>query len=225
MGKLIVIDGLDGSGKTTQCEMLLSELQSQGKNVRLISFPMYDTVGATFVKLYLDGALGAHPDDTNPYAAATFYAIDRYYSFKTDWEEFYNEPDSVIIAARYTTANAVHQLSKLAREDWDGYLSWLFDFEYNRLGLPEPDLVLYLEMKPEISLELIRRRNEATGAHSDIHESDAEYLNNCYKAAIYSADKMGWEHIKCYEGKDPLPTEDIQTAITEKVVKLLDVSE
>lgn len=225
MGKLIVIDGLDGSGKSTQCDLLFAELQNQGKNVRLVSFPRYDSVGSTFVKLYLDGALGSHPDDTNAYAAATFYAIDRYYSFKTEWEEFYNQPDSVVIAARYTTANAVHQLSKLDREEWDSFLSWLFDFEYEKLGIPKPDLVLFLEMKPEISLDLIRRRNEETGAHSDIHERDVEYLNLCYKAALYSADKMGWEHIKCYDGKDPLTIDDIQSAIMEKVVKLLDVTE
>lgn len=223
MGKLIAIDGLDGSGKSTQCELLFSELTSQGKNVRLVSFPRYDSVGSTFVRLYLDGKLGADPSDTNPYAASTFYAVDRYFSYRTEWEEFYKEPDSVIIAARYTTANAVHQLSKLERDDWDDFLDWLFDFEYNKLGLPKPDLVLYLEMKPEISQELIKRRNAETGGHSDIHEASAEYLNACYKAALYSSDKMGWERIQCYDGKDPLSIDEIQAKIMEKVVMLLDV--
>ena len=223
MGKLIAIDGLDGSGKSTQCELLYNELTAQGKNVRLISFPRYDSVGATFVKLYLGGKLGSDPSDTNPYAASTFYAVDRYYSFRTEWEEFYKEPDSVIIAARYTTANAVHQLSKLERDDWDDFLNWLFDFEYKKLGIPEPDMVLYLEMKPEISQELIRRRNAETGAQSDIHESSAEYLNACYKAALYSSDKMGWERIQCYDGKEPLSIDEIQAKIMEKVVMLLDV--
>lgn len=223
MGKLIAIDGLDGSGKSTQCELLYNELTAQGKNVRLISFPRYDSVGATFVKLYLGGKLGSDPSDTNPYAASTFYAVDRYYSFRTEWEEFYKEPDSVIIAARYTTANAVHQLSKLERDDWDDFLNWLFDFEYSKLGIPKPDMVLYLEMKPEISQELIRRRNEQTGSHSDIHEASAEYLNACYKAALYSSDKMGWERIQCYDGKEPLGIDEIQAKIMEKVVMLLDV--
>ena len=225
MGKLIAIDGLDGSGKSTQCELLYNELTSQGKNVRLVSFPRYDSVGATFVKLYLDGKLGNDPSDTNPYAASTFYAVDRYYSYRTEWEEFYKEPDSVIIAARYTTANAVHQLSKLERDDWDDFLNWLFDFEYVKLGLPKPDMVLYLEMKPEISQELIRRRNDETGAHSDIHENNEDYLNACYKAAVYSSDKMGWERIRCYDGKDPLSIDEIQSKIMEKVVMLLDVGE
>ena len=215
--------GLDGSGKSTQCELLYNELTAQGKNVRLISFPRYDSVGATFVKLYLGGKLGSDPSDTNPYAASTFYAVDRYYSFRTEWEEFYKEPDSVIIAARYTTANAVHQLSKLERDDWDDFLNWLFDFEYSKLGIPKPDMVLYLEMKPEISQELIRRRNEQTGSHSDIHEASAEYLNACYKAALYSSDKMGWERIQCYDGKEPLGIDEIQAKIMEKVVMLLDV--
>lgn len=225
MGKLIAIDGLDGSGKSTQCELLYNELSAQGKNVRLVSFPRYDSVGATFVKLYLDGKLGGDPSDTNPYAASTFYAVDRYYSYRTEWEEFYKEPDSVIIAARYTTANAVHQLSKLERDDWDDFLSWLVDFEYGKLGLPKPDLVLYLEMKPEISQELIKRRNEKTGAQSDIHEKNDEYLNACYKAALYSSDKMGWERIQCYDGKEPLSIDEIQEKIMEKVVMLLDVGE
>lgn len=225
MGKLIVIDGLDGSGKSTQCELLFDELSAQGKNVRLISFPRYDSVGSTFVKMYLDGKFGSDPSDTNPYAASTFYAVDRYCSFRTEWEQFYNEPDSVIIAVRYTTANAVHQLSKLERDYWDDFLSWLFDFEYNKLGIPKPDMVLYLEMKPEISLELIKRRNAETGAQSDIHESSEEYLNACYKAALYSSDKMGWERIQCYEGKDPLSIDEIQAKIMEKVVMLLDVRE
>ena len=225
MGKLIVIDGLDGSGKSTQCELLLSELSAQGKNVRLVSFPRYDSVGSTFVKLYLNGDLGDNPSDTSPYAAATFYALDRYYSYRKEWADFYAEEDSVVIAARYTTANAVHQLSKLDREYWDGFLSWLCDFEYKKLGIPEPDLVLYLEMKPEISMRLIEQRNEATGAHSDIHEKDADYLNLCYKAALYAADKMGWEHVKCYDGKDPLSIDEIQTMIAEKVVKMLDVAQ
>lgn len=225
MGKLIAIDGLDGSGKSTQCELLYNELSAQGKNVRLVSFPRYDSVGATFVKLYLDGKLGSAPGDTNPYAASTFYAVDRYYSYRTEWEEFYKEPDSVIIAARYTTANAVHQLSKLERDDWDDFLSWLVDFEYVKLGLPKPDLVLYLEMKPEISRELIKRRNTETGAQSDIHEKNEDYLNACYKAALYSSDKMGWERISCYDGKDPLTIDEIQAKIMEKVVMLLDVEE
>ena len=225
MGKLIAIDGLDGSGKTTQCQLLCDELKAQGKNVRLISFPNYESVGSTFVKLYLDGKLGDHPDDTNPYAAATFYAVDRYFSYRTEWKDFYSEPDSVIIAARYTTANAVHQLSKLDRDEWDDYLGWLFDFEYSKLGLPKPDLVLFLEMKPEISQELIRRRNEETGSTGDIHEKDSEYLSACYKAALYSSDKMGWDRIQCYDGKEPLSIDEIQSKIMEKVVMLLDVAE
>lgn len=225
MGKLIAIDGLDGSGKSTQCQLLFEELKNQGKNVRLVSFPRYDSEGSALVHLYLEGKLGDRPDDTNPYAAATFFAADRYYSYQTEWKDFYNEPDSVIIAARYTTANAVHQLSKMDRDYWDDYLTWLFDFEYVKLGLPKPDMVLYLEMKPEISEELIRKRNEASGAVADIHEKDQEYLNHCYKAALYSSDKMGWDRIQCYDGKSALSIDDIQSKIIEKVIRLLDVTE
>ena len=225
MGKIIVIDGLDGSGKSTQCDLLYKELVAQGKNVRLVSFPRYDSVGATFVNLYLDGKFGGDPSDTNPYAASVFYAIDRYYSFRTEWADFYSEPDSVIIAARYTTANAVHQLSKIDRDHWDKYLTWLFDFEYDKMGLPKPDIVLYLEMKPEISEKLIHQRNERNGSNGDIHENNADYLNACYKAALYCSDKLGWERIQCYDGKEPLGIDDIQAKIMEKIVMLLDVAE
>lgn len=225
MGKLIAIDGLDGSGKTTQCEMLFEELKNQGKNVRLISFPNYDSEGSSFVKMYLSGKFGENPEDTNSYAASMFYAMDRYFSYRTDWKEFYEQPDSVIIAARYTTSNAVHQLSKLGRDYWDEFLTWLFDFEYKRLELPIPNMVIYLEMTPDISMQLIKERNEKTGSTSDIHEKDSDYLNHCYKAALYSSDRMGWERIQCYEGKHPLDIDEIQSKIMEKVTRLLDIAE
>lgn len=225
MGKLIVIDGLDGSGKSTQSQLLAEELKGEGKNVRLLSFPMYDSVGSTFVKIYLDGKLGLHPSDTNGYAATTFFAIDRYYSYRTDWKKTYDDPDSIIIANRYTTANAVHQLAKENRDNWNDFGDWLFDFEYNKLGLPKPDLVIYLEMKPEISRKLISGRNQATGSSSDIHENDLDYLNACYKAAQFCSDTYGWERVSCDDGKEPLTIDDIQSVIAEKVTRFLDVAE
>lgn len=225
MGKLIAIDGLDGSGKATQSKLLYEELLRQGKKVMMLSYPEYDSVGSTFVKLYLDGEFGSRPEDTNGYAAASFFSMDRYYSYRTKWADFYADPESVIIANRYTTANAVHQLEKLDRDNWKEYLDWLFDFEYNKLGLPAPDLVLFLEMKPEISRELIENRAEQTGAKKDIHELDKDYLSRCYKAAQYACDTMGWERISCDNGRSPLPIDDIQIKIAEKVTKLLDVAE
>lgn len=223
MGKLITIDGIDGSGKSTQCGLLYEELRSQDKNVRLISFPMYGTVGATFVDLYLQGRLGDKPGDTNAYAAATFFAMDRYYSYVTDWKEFYEQPDSIVIASRYSTSNAIHQLSKLDRDDWDEFLTWIDKYEHDQLGLPRADLVMYLEMKPEISLELVNQREDATGQKKDIHEKDADYINRCYHAAMYSCDRLGWERVICHDGKNPLSIDDIHAKVLENVTRMLDV--
>ncbi|MCQ2771221.1 MAG: thymidylate kinase [Clostridia bacterium] len=225
MGKLIVIDGLDGSGKETQSKLLVQELTSQGKNVRYITFPAYGTPGATLVEQYLGGKLGNKPSDTNPYAATTFFAVDRYYSFRTDWGDFYNQEDSVIIANRYTTSNAVHQLSKADRELWDEFAKWLFDYEYNKLGLPKPDMVIYLDVKPEVSRKLMEKRQQETGVQADIHEKDPEYLATCYKAAQYCADNLGWEKIICDNGENVLSIEEIQNMIAEKVTALLDIQE
>lgn len=224
MGKLIVIDGLDGSGKTTQSQRLYDELVSQGKNVRMISFPDYDSQSSALVKMYLGGEFGTDPEDVNAYAASTFFAVDRYASYKCKWKEFYDDPDSVIITNRYTTSNAVHQLEKTDREDWDEYLSWLFDFEYNKLGIPAPDIVMFLEMKPEISLELVRRRSEQTGQKQDIHELDPDYMHRSYKAALYACDKLGWKRIVCYDGKEPLSEDEIAGKILEEATMLLDIN-
>ena len=203
MGKLIAIDGLDGSGKGTMTGRLYEYLQSKGIQVRKISFPMYENKSSFGVRMYLDGELGQRPDDTNGYAASTLFAVDRYLSYRTDWGKFVAEEGTVTIADRYTSANAVHQLSKLPKEEWEDFLPWLFDFEHNKLGLPLPDVTVYLEMPPAISRELIRRRSRQTGRKVDIHEKDSEYLERCYEAALYAADKLGWQVIPSFEGNEP----------------------
>ena len=203
MGKLIAIDGLDGSGKGTMTERLYQYLLQKNIDVRKISFPMYENKSCYGVKMYLNGELGGSPDDTNGYAASALFAMDRYLSFRTDWGEFVRMQDTVTIADRYTSANAVHQLSKLPREQWDAFLTWLYDFEHTKLGLPVADLTVYLEMPPRISRELIRRRSEQTGRTIDIHEKDSGYLDRCYEAALYAADKLGWKIIPCFEGDCP----------------------
>ena len=192
MGKFIVIDGLDGSGKGTQSERLKARLEKEGKKVRLLSFPMYESDSSFLVRMYLDGALGAHPEDTNAYAASSFFAADRYISYRTDWKKDIDDPETVVIANRFTTANAVHQLSKMPRGDWDEFLSWLWDYEYERLGVPRPDLVIYLEMTPEISMSLVSRRSDETGQKKDIHELDRDYMKNSYEAVSYT-------HLRAHE--------------------------
>jgi dTMP kinase len=194
---------LDGSGKGTQTDLLIESLRKSGRKVKKIDFPDYGGEGAALVELYLRGGLGGSPFDTNAYAASMFYAADRYVSYRTDWEKDYLEPDTVVIANRYTTANAYHQLAKLPRDQWDGFLTWLWDFEFARLGLPKPDAVVALSMRPEVSRALIEKRCAETGVKKDIHEADKEYLERCYTALHYVAEAEGWHLLECAEGEVP----------------------
>jgi len=219
MGRFIVIDGLDGSGKETQTNLLAEHLRSCGKQVRILSFPCYESKSSLFVRMYLGGELGQSPDDTNAYAASSFFAADRYLSYRTDWQKDIADPDTVVIANRYTTANAVHQLAKLPEAEWDGFLSWLWDYEFGKLGIPAPDDILYLEMLPEISISLIRSRSAETGRVIDIHEADESFLHRSYKAAMYASDKLGWTRIRCYREGAP----KTRAEIAEEIRKALEL--
>ena len=217
MGRFIVIDGLDGSGKETQTKLLTAYLESIGQTVRVLSFPCYESQSSLFVRMYLGGELGDRPDDTNAFAASSFFAADRYLSYRLDWQKDIEDPHTVVIANRYTTANAVHQLSKMPREGWDAFLDWLGDFEFDRLGLPRPDLTVYLEMTPEISMRLVSHRSDTTGQQKDIHELDPEYMNKCYEAGMYAADKLGFVKIDCCEGGVMRSREAIADEIYSKI--------
>ena len=195
-GTLIVIEGLDGSGKATQAKLLFESLQQRGKNVRQVSFPDYDSDSSALVKMYLAGDFGSDPGDVNAYAASTFFAVDRYDSFKKNWREFY-ENGGVVIADRYTTSNAVHQCSKLPETEWEGYLDWLFHFEYDLLGIPAPDCVFYLQTDPGMSQKLLTERYRGDEKKKDIHERNADYLAHSRAAAEFCAKKLGWTTIHC----------------------------
>ena len=220
MGKFIAIDGLDGSGKGTQSELLVERLKKEGKRVRVLSFPVYESDSSLFVRMYLEGKLGNKPSDTNAYAASMFFGADRYVSYRTDWKKDIDDPDTIVVANRYTTANAVHQLSKLPKGEWEGFLAWLWDFEFEKLGLPEPDLVLYLELPPRLSLSLVKSRSDTTGQKMDIHELDTAYMDKCYDAALYSCERLGWSRIRCYNGDVIRTREDIAEEIYKEVGKL-----
>ncbi len=225
MGKLIVIEGLDGSGKSTQTPLLAKELIAQGKDVRVVSFPDYENDSSMLVRMYLSGAFGTKPGDVNAYAASTFYAADRFASYVQNWKDFYQKPDSVVIATRYVSSNEIHQLAKLERDDWKEFVDWVEDFEYNKLGIPRPDLVLYLDMKYEIAMRLVSGRSEKTGQKKDIHELDEAYMERCHKAASYAADKLSWKTIVCHDGTEPLTEEEIAGKILEEATILLDIAE
>ena len=222
MGKLIVLEGLDGSGKGTQCRYLADNLEKAGKKVRLIDFPKYGSDGASLVELYLRGGLGGKPEDTGAYAASMFFAADRYVSYRQEWQKDYLDPDTVIIANRYTTANAYHQLSKMDRTDWDGFLAWLWDFEYTKLGLPAPDRVILVDVPQSVSDANVDKRSRETGVDKDIHEKDREYLRRCREAALYVAEACGWTVISCAdENGKQYSVEVIGDAVREALADLL----
>ncbi len=195
-GKLIVIEGLDGSGKATQTAELRKVLEARGERVMQVSFPNYGSDAAKLLDDYLHGKFGNDPNDVNPYAASTFFAIDRYASYHLSWKQFYLEGGTVI-ADRYTTSNAVHQCAKLPKEQWDAFLDWLFTYEYQQLGLPRPDAVIYLRVDPEVSQKLMSGRYDGDEKKKDIHESNVPYLRSCRAAADYCAQKLGWRAVEC----------------------------
>ena len=220
-GKLIVLEGLDGSGKATQAKLLAAHLKEQGFSVREITFPNYESDSSALVKMYLAGQFGQHPDDVNAYAASSFYAVDRYASYKKDWGSFY-ENGGIIIADRYTTSNAVHQCSKLPPEQWESFLGWLFDFEFHLLGLPAPDEVIYLQVDPAVSQKLMTQRYHGDESRKDVHEKDTEYLARSRRAAEYCAAHLGWAVVHCTSGDNMRSIEDIQAEVQE-IVEAADI--
>lgn len=212
MGKLIVFEGLDGSGKSTQLEQFTKYLNEQNIKFRRIKLPDYDNPSSTLVKMYLNGEFGSKPTDVNAFAASAFYAVDRFAGFKSNWGDDYKN-GSLIIADRYTTSNAVHQCSKLDENQRDEYLEWLYDFEFSKLGLPKPDCVLFFDMPPEVSQKLMSGRYNQDESKKDIHERDVEYLNHCRESALYAAVRLHWNVISCAENGAPKPIEDIAATV------------
>ena len=199
MGRLIAFDGIDASGKTTQAKILEQKLRAAGKNVLYLTFPVYGSESSALVRLYLNGGLGKNPAGVNAYAASSFYAADRYISYITGWKAFHDKKDGVIVTNRYTTANAVHQLSKLPENEWDAFLDWLWDYEFDKLRIPKPDLTVFFDMHPDVALKLMEERAKKTQAQKDIHEADPGYLKKCYEAGKYAAGYLGWETIICHK--------------------------
>lgn len=220
MGRMIVIEGLDGSGKATQAELAKKWLEEKGYGVYSLDLPYYNDPSSTLVKMYLGGEFGDKPSDVNAYAASTFYAVDRYASFKKHWQKEY-ESDKITVANRYTTSNASHQMTKLDKSEWDNYLSWLFEFEYGKMGIPEPDCVIYLDMPVDISQKLLMKRYKGDAQKKDVHEKDVEYLASCHEAALYAAKKLGWEIITCGEKGEPFSVEDISARVCSTVERKL----
>ena len=210
--RFIVIDGLDGSGKQTQARLLCERLSGLGYAVRFISFPDYQSDSSALVRMYLEGRLGGSPDDVNAYAASSFYAVDRVASYINDWRADCERCDC-IVADRYTTSNIIHQMAKLPADERDAYIAWLFDYEYRRLELPEPDMVMFLDVDPAISQRLLRERYKGDDSKKDIHEKASEYMARCRESAVYAIDKLGWRVVKCDDGEGMRAIGDISDEI------------
>ena len=194
--KLIVLEGTDGSGKSTQFLRLSRRLRAEGQDFHQLVFPRYQEESSALIRLYLSGAFGSRPGDVNAYAASSFYAVDRYASYRQDWGAYY-EQGGLILSDRYTTSNAVHQGSKLPDDERPDFFRWLYEYEYQQLGLPRPDLVCYLDMPTGLSLSLLRGREAATNTKADIHEQDSDYLAQCRRCAQEAAEVLGWQKIPC----------------------------
>ncbi len=214
--KLIVIDGLDGSGKATQSRLLCQRLCAMGYKARTVSFPDYESDSSALVRMYLNGQLGESPDDVNPYQASSFYAVDRVASFINKWGEDYATYD-YIIADRYTTSNIIHQMAKLPYTERSSYIEWLFDYEYNRLAIPAPDMVIFLDVDPAISQRLMLSRYKGDDSKKDIHESNVAYLLRCRTSAMYAIERLGWISVECTEDGEMRSVEEINDSLFELI--------
>lgn len=196
MGKLIVFEGTDGSGKSTQFELLAKRLEAEQIGFQRLRFPQYEEPSSALIRMYLGGAFGDDPEAVNAYAASTFYAVDRYASYQCVWKDYY-QGGGLVVSDRYTTSNAVHQGSKVPEGERAEFFHWLYDLEYDRMGLPRPDLVVLLDMPVELSEQLMRKREQSTGTHADIHERDEDYLKKCRDVALHAAEYYGWRTVSC----------------------------
>ena len=221
MGKLIVIEGTDGSGKSTQFKALTQRLSQEGKEFKTLVFPQYSEPSSALIRMYLGGEFGQKPSDVNAYAASAFYAVDRYASYKKGWGQWY-EDGGLIVSDRYTTSNAVHQASKEPIDARGEYLRWLYEFEYDRLGLPRPDLTIYLDVPTEYTEKLLRGREAATNTQADIHEKDMAYLATCRETGRAAAAFYGWTVIECVKGGVMRSIEDIHNEIYRYVQQCLE---
>ena len=221
MGKLIVIEGTDGSGKSTQFRMMSQRLEKENVSFRHIVFPCYQEESSALIRMYLGGQFGSKPSDVNAYAASSFYAVDRYASYKMDWGQWYEE-GGLVLSDRYTTSNAVHQASKEPEEKQQAFLHWLYDFEYDKLKLPRPDLTIYLDVPTDFTEKMLRNREASTNTTADIHEQDMTYLATCRETGRKAAQYYGWTVIQCVKDGAMRSIEDIHEEIYAHVRKCLE---
>lgn len=219
-GKFIVIEGLDGSGKATQTNLIYEHLQKRGNSVCKLSFPDYNDPSSSLVKMYLNSEFGPSPEDVNAYAVSSFFAVDRYASYKRFWKDKY-ENGQVILADRYTTSNAIYQLARLEKSLWNEYITWLEDYEYGKLELPKPDMVIYLDMPIDISQRFMTKRYDGDESKKDIYEKNINFLEKCRNTSLYAAEKLGWKIINCSENGKPRTISEINNNIENLIEEVI----
>lgn len=222
MGILIAIDGVDASGKQTQSQLVYEKLKAEGIDVRLVSFPAYDSDSSVLVKMYLNGEFGSRPEDVNAYAASTFFAADRFASYRRDWKKAYDD-GAVIIADRYVQSNMIHQASKLNQDEKQKFIDWLYDLEYRVYELPQPDITIFLDMPPKKAAELMAERANKidNSTTKDIHERSSEYIQASYDNALSIAQAFGWKKVSCTYGENIRTIEDINDEIMVIVTDII----
>jgi len=211
-GKLIVFEGIDGSGKSTQFDLLCAHLKSEGKAFRRLRFPRYDKPSSELIKMYLGGAFGNDPDSVNPYAASSFFTVDRIASYLQDWKAYY-EDGGFVLTDRYTTSNAIHQGAKLSSVARENFFRWLYSYEFELVGLPKPDNVIYMDIEAEQSAKRLARRQTETGTKGDIHEQDLNYLALSAQSGRQAADYFGWIKVNCFSGEHEHSEEEIHREV------------
>lgn len=221
MGKLIVIEGTDGSGKSTQFRLLTDRLESEQVKFQKLVFPQYSEPSSALIRMYLGGEFGKSPSDVNAYAASAFYSVDRYASYRKVWGKWYEE-GGLVVSDRYTTSNAVHQASKEPEDKREDFLNWLYDFEYDKLGLPRPNLVIYLDVPTDFTEKMLRHRESETNTQADIHEQDMQYLATCRRMGRAAAEHYGWTVIRCVRDGAMRSMEDIHEEIYRHVAACLE---
>ena len=220
MGKLIVFEGIDGSGKSTQYQLLCDKLAAETRDFMRIRFPRYDKPSSALLKMYLGGEFGDDPDAVNAYAASSFYAVDRFASFVQDWRGYY-EGGGLILTDRYTTSNALHQGSKMPPEQRESFFRWLYEFEFDLLGLPEPSAVIFLDIEAEHAMLRLKQRQAKTGTSGDIHERDTSYLQQCAECGRMAASLFNWHRISCFSGDRERSEDELHSEIYNLIMSTL----
>ena len=218
-GKLIVIEGAcDGIGKSTQYDLLYKRLEKDNYKLVKHHFPSYNTTEGALVEKYLRGEFG-NPKDISPYFINSLYAVDRAATWKDSLEKEYDE-GKIILLDRYTTSSLIYQASTI--EDLDErkkFIDYVVDFEYDKLGIPEPDKVLFLHAPFDLVTKLRNERKQNEGITNDIHERDIEFMKNVYDNAMFLADYLNWDKIKCNDNDKMRSIEDIHEEAYQKIKK------